>query len=70
MSFKISQAKALRNRQDPAGDLIRDMLADKDFPWGEGNRMQREYLQNNGACDAALKAFDGLVEWLYKHATP
>jgi uncharacterized protein YozE (UPF0346 family) len=44
-------------RNDPVGDIARDMLVDKNFPvTSESYYEINKYLENLGACDGALRA--------------
>ncbi|MBE3597759.1 MAG: hypothetical protein IMX02_02800 [Limnochordaceae bacterium] len=52
-------------RDDPVGDLARDVRLDPDWP-GRARRPQtyRRYLEQCGACEGALRALErAWVEW-------
>lgn len=48
----------LKDNLSPTGDLARDILADKTFPKSNDKAVIKDYLQNNGACDGAMSAFN------------
>jgi uncharacterized protein YozE (UPF0346 family) len=46
-----------RHRDDPVGDLARDVISDPDWPRGAGEHAQRRYLiYEVWACDGAVEA--------------
>lgn len=64
MNFKNWMKKNYLNEDSPKGDLAQDIRTDENFPkngpgkydgWG---RLLRNYLENRGACDGCLGAFD------------
>ena len=52
--------KHLETRK-PVGDLARDMHADETFPKKAGKRKIIQYLEECGACNACMDAFE--VAW-------
>lgn len=48
-----------QNRNDPIGDLAKDVLSDKSFPAGISSlREQKEHLIKQSACDEAIQALE------------
>ena len=51
------------DRDDPTGDVARDVAADKRFPFAtSGHKEMRGYLVRVSASHAALEAFDEAVK--------
>lgn len=48
-------------RNDPVGDLARDVLADSLFPVSASVDQIRNYLEDQGACAGAMEAFERAV---------
>lgn len=44
----------------PEGDFVEDMVCDKEFPVFAEHDIIKEYLENKGACDGAMAAFEVL----------
>lgn len=59
MSF-YTWLKKQCHRDDPVGDLARDVAADPDWPRIQGMRLKgyREYLESMVACDGAIRALE------------
>ena len=54
---------AYRNEGSPTGDLARDVAEDNSWPTNENDpQALYEYLENMGASDAALSAFEDAYE--------
>ena len=48
--------RAQRYRDDPVGDIARDVIEDAKFSRRSGMARQVDYLEWHGACDGAIKA--------------
>ena len=60
-SFK-KWSKQFENENSPEGDLAKDITADIDFPVRAYNRVTIiRYLNNKGACDAALDVAESML---------
>ena len=50
---------AQKDRDDPIGDLVKDLIADKQRPAGRNSYPAlKRYLESRSACDGALRALD------------
>lgn len=64
MTFK-TWIKKYKGKNNPIGDLANDVIADKSFPNSVSYKNILAYLENLGACDGAINAFNDAWE-LYK----
>ena len=58
--------RAQKKRQDPVGDLSRDMRSDGEWPRvpGAGLPLYTQHLEECGACDGAFRALKrAYAEW-------
>lgn len=66
MKIVSTQLLAQRHEDSPIGDLASDAYGDRKFPRRASAKTIRQYLQNAGACDEALQAFDAFCRQIGK----